>query len=171
MTFDLAPIALAERSGVPLAYETDVDLDQHPALLNGSRAVISLGHDEYYSAAMRTALARRPDAGTNIAFLGANAMYRHIRFAPSALGADRIEICYKVAEDDPLYGHDNSQTTQHWRDPPDPRPESVITGVFYECNPVSAPYVVYDPGTGSSRAPACARAPRSPAWSARSTTG
>jgi hypothetical protein len=22
----------------------------------------------------------------------------------------------------------------------------VITGVFYECNPVSAPYVVYDPG-------------------------
>jgi hypothetical protein len=146
LSYELAPIALAERSGVPLAYETDVDINQNPSLLNGSRAVISLGHDEYYSAAMRTALIDVRAAGTNIAFLGANAMYRHIRFAPSALGADRIEICYKVAQEDPLYGQDNSETTQQWRDPPDPRPESVITGVFYECNPVSSPYVVYDPG-------------------------
>jgi hypothetical protein len=146
LSFDQPPIALAERSGVPLAYETDVDLDENPSILNGSRAVISLGHDEYYSAAMRTALLNVRGAGTNVAFLGANAMFRHIRFAPSALGADRIEICYKAATEDPLYGQDNSQTTQDWREPPDPRPESVITGVFYECNPVSVPYVVYDPG-------------------------
>ncbi len=45
----------------------------------------------------------------------------------------------------PTTASDNAATTQNWRDPPDPRPESVITGVFYECNPVSAPYVVYDP--------------------------
>ncbi len=38
---------------------------------------------------------------------------------------------------------------------PDARPESVITGVFYECNSVSARWVVYDPsnwifaGTGA----------------------
>ena len=145
-SFEQAPIALAESSGVPLAYETDVDIDQNPSILNGSRAVISLGHDEYYSAPMRTALLDARNAGTNIAFLGANAMYRHIRYASSALGADRIEICYKDAAEDPLYGKDNSETTQDWRDPPDPRPESVITGVYYECNPVSAPYVVYDPG-------------------------
>ena len=145
-SFEQAPIALAESSGVPLAYETDVDIDQNPSILNGSRAVISLGHDEYYSAPMRTALLDARNAGTNIAFLGANAMYRHIRYASSALGADRIEICYKDAAEDPLYGKDNSETTQDWRDPPDPRPESVITGVYYECNPVSVPYVVFDPG-------------------------
>jgi hypothetical protein len=45
-----------------------------------------------------------------------------------------------------LSGKDNSETTQDWRDPPDPRPESALTGVFYECNPVSAAYVVYDAG-------------------------
>ena len=72
---------MAERTGVPLAYETDVDLDQHPGLLAGARAVISLGHDEYYSLAMRNALVQARDAGTNLAFLGANAIYRHIRFA------------------------------------------------------------------------------------------
>jgi N,N-dimethylformamidase beta subunit-like, C-terminal len=153
--FDDPPLTLAEQTGVPLAYETDVDLDRDPGLLAGARAVFSLGHDEYYSAAMRTALLQARDAGTNIAFLGANAMYRHIRFAASALGADRVEICYKDATIDPLYGVHNSETTQNWRDAPDPRPESVLTGVFYECNPVSNAYVVYDPknwifaGTGA----------------------
>jgi len=151
--FDQAAIALAERTGVPLAYETDVDIDQDPSILHGARAVVSLGHDEYYSQAMRSALLTARDAGTNLAFLGANAIYRHIRFADG----DRVIICYKAAALDPLYGQDDAQTTQQWRDAPDPRPESVITGVFYECNPVSAPYVVYDPsswifaGTGARR--------------------
>ena len=151
--FDQSAIALAERTGIPLAYETDVDLDQHPGLLAGARAVITLGHDEYYSGAMRSALLTARAAGTNLAFLGANAIYRHIRFA----AGDRVIICYKADAIDPLYGKDNAQTTQQWRDPPDPRPESVITGVFYECNPVSAPWVVYDPsswifaGTGAYR--------------------
>jgi hypothetical protein len=146
LAFDEAPIALAERTaGVPLAYETDTDVAADPGLLHGARAVISLGHDEYYSASMRRALLDARDAGTNLAFLGANAMYRHIRLASSPLGPDRVVICYKVASLDPMYGKDNAATTQNWRDPPDPRPESVITGVFYECDPVSARYVVFDP--------------------------
>ncbi len=146
MSFDQPAIALAEKIGVPLAYETDVDLTADPGLLNGARAVISLGHDEYYSAAMRDRLMAARSAGANIAFLGANAVFRHIRFGSSPLGADRVVICYKVASEDPLFGLDNSATTQDWREPPHPRPESVLTGVFYECNPVSNPYVVYDPG-------------------------
>jgi hypothetical protein len=145
--FDQPPVALAESTGVPLAYETDVDLDEHPGLLAGARAVISLGHDEYYSPAMRMAVLRARHAGTNFAFLGANAMYRHIRFAASALGPDRIQIAYKVARRDPAYRHDDAASTQNWRDPPDPRPESVMTGVFYECNPVNYPYVVTTPGS------------------------
>ncbi len=146
MSFDQPAIALAERTGVPLAYETDVDLNEHPGLLTGARAVITLGHDEYYSAAMRNELMAARNAGVNIAFLGANAVFRHSRFGSSPLGADRVVICYKVASEDPLFGVNNSETTQDWREPPDPRPESVLTGVFYECNPVSNAYVVYDPG-------------------------
>jgi hypothetical protein len=140
LAFDQAATAVAEHTGVPLAYVTDVDIDQNPGILDGARAVVTLGHDEYYSLAMRNALVTARNAGTNLAFLGANAIYRHIRFADG----DRVIICYKEASVDPLYGTDNADTTQQWRQPPDPRPESVITGVFYECNPVSAPYVVYD---------------------------
>jgi N,N-dimethylformamidase beta subunit-like protein len=114
---------------VPLAYETDNDLARPPGLLNGARAVISLGHDEYYSASMRAALIAARDAGTNLAFLGANAMFRHIRLAASPAGPDRIVICYKAAALDPLHGKRGAATTQDWRDPPDLRPESVITGV------------------------------------------
>jgi N,N-dimethylformamidase beta subunit-like protein len=147
LAFDEAPIALAEKTaGVPLAYETDNDLAAQPGLLDGARAVISLGHDEYYSASMRAALLTARGAGTNLAFLGANAMFRHIRLASSALGPGRIEICYKDATLDPMYRRHKAATTQDWRYPPDPRPESVITGVLYECNPVSAAYVVFDPG-------------------------
>ena len=160
LAFDQAAIALAERTPIPLAYETDVDLDQHPGLLAGARAVISLGHDEYYSGAMRSALLAARDAGTNLAFLGANAIYRHIRFA----AGDRVIICYKAAALDPLYGKDNAQTTQQWRDPPDPRPESVITGVFYECNPVSAGWVVYDPSSWIFAGTGAYRGERFPAW-------
>jgi hypothetical protein len=144
MSYDRPAVVTAEKSGVPLAYETDVDLQANPGLLNGARAVISLGHDEYYSSQMRHSLMNARAAGVNLAFLGANAVFRHIRFASSQLGDDRVVICYKVANEDPLFGKDNSQTTQDWRDPPDPRPESVLTGVYYECNPVSDPYVVYD---------------------------
>ena len=112
-----------------------------------------LPSDRGYSQAMRNALLTARNAGTNLAFLGANAIYRHIRFA----GEDQVIICYQVATLDPLCGNDDAETTQQWPDPPDPRPESVITGVFYECNPVSAPWVGYDPsnwifaGTGAYR--------------------
>jgi hypothetical protein len=82
--------------------------------------------------------------GVNIAFLGANADYRHIRLASSPLGKDREEIDYKNAREDPLYGIDNDRVTSDWRDPPVPRPESVLNGGMYECNPVRADMRIVD---------------------------
>lgn len=146
-TYDLPAVAFAERQGIPLAYETDVDLSRDPGAFAGSRAVISLGHDEYWDANMRAAATRLRDTGTNLAFLGANAVFRHIRLAPTALGADRLIICYKSAAEDPIARSHPAEATQDWRDPPDPRPENVLTGAFYECNPVSAPLVVRRPGS------------------------
>ena len=142
---DLPAIAHAERLGLPLAYETDVDLHNVPDLLTGARAVVSLSHDEYWSTAMRDAVTRARDAGVNVAFLGANAVFRHIRFGATPTGPDRLEINYKRLSD-PLYHHDNQEVTVDWREPPVPRPESTLTGVFYECNPVKADMVVTDPG-------------------------
>jgi hypothetical protein len=138
-------IAHAERLGLPLAYLTDVDLHAVPGLLNGARAVISMGHDEYWSTVMRQAVTAARDAGTNVAFLSANAVFRHIRFARSAVGPNRLEVNYKRPTD-PLYGRQNSEVTVDWREPPLSDPESSLTGALYECNPVDAPMVLTDPG-------------------------
>ena len=135
---------LAAAQGLQLAYATDLDLHDNPGLFKGAKAIITLGHDEYWSTQMRATATGARDSGTNIAFLGANAVFRHIRFAKSALGADRLEICYKDAGEDPIHDTDPSEATQDWRDAPDPRPENILTGVLYECNPANADLVVFD---------------------------
>ncbi len=131
-----------ESKGLDVTYVTDVDVHEHPELLLKHKAVFTMGHDEYYSLAMRQGLQDARDHGVNLAFLGANTMYRHIRFEPSPLGADRHEICYKDAAEDPLHGKNNADVTVDWRDPPTNRPESEIIGDYYQCNPVYANMVV-----------------------------
>jgi len=44
-----------------------------------------------------------------------------------------------------MYGKDNALVTSDYREPPDPDPESSLTGVLYESNPADAPYVVASP--------------------------
>ena len=139
-------IALAERSGLPLAYLTAMDMAGDPAVLHGASAVISLGHDEYWSPPERSHVTAARDAGTNIAFLGANAMFRRTRLDSTRLGERRLIICYKTSYlQDPMYGKHNALVTSDWREPPHPDPESSLTGTLYESNPVSAPFVIAEP--------------------------
>ncbi|MDP9074333.1 MAG: hypothetical protein M3N98_09200 [Actinomycetota bacterium] len=155
LSLEYPAVSLMESLGLDVTYLTDVDLHEQPGLLLAHRAVFSLGHDEYYSMAMRNGLVAARDHGVNLAFLGANAIYRHIRFGPSPLGPDRHQIDYKSAQEDPLNGKDNADVTVNWRDPPNSNPESQLIGDFYQCNPVRADMVVADPtnwlfaGTGA----------------------
>lgn len=153
--YELPMLSVAERLGLPMAYETDLDLDGSPRVFAGARSVIFAGHDEYWSLGMRDNALKIRDSGVNIAFFSSNTAYRHVRLESSRLGRDRVVVVYKDAAEDPMILKDPSQATQQWRLPPDPRPESVLTGVYYECNPVYAAYVVADPtswifrGTGA----------------------
>ena len=142
--FELPFLRFAEASGLPLGYATDVDLHADPHLLDGARAVVTLGHDEYWSTAMRQHVTAARDQGVNLAFLGGNEIYRHIRFAPTELGPDRLEIDYKSFAEDPYHVSDPREATPEWRSPPFPRPESVLLGNYYHCNPVQAALVAAD---------------------------
>lgn len=145
---ELHVVALMESLGLDVAYSTSVDLAEQPDLVLAHRAFLSLGHDEYYSLSMRTALVNAIARGVNLVFFGANAIYRHIRLQPSPLGPDRLEVDYKNAAADPLYGHDNADVTPvAWRFPPNNAPESEIIGDYYQCNPVLADMVVADPSS------------------------
>jgi N,N-dimethylformamidase beta subunit-like protein len=139
-------IELAERLGIPLAYVTGMDIDADPHLLDGASALLSPGHDEYWSPPERAHVTAARDAGANLAFLGANCMFRRTRLASTRLGPRRLVICYKTSYlQDPEYGKNNALVTSDWREPPHPDPESSLTGTLYESNPVSAPYVVASP--------------------------
>ncbi len=164
MVYERKLINLAERMGLPLAYLASTDIADDPHVLDGASALISPGHDEYWTVQERANVTAARDAGVNLAFLGANCMFRRIRLQPSRLGPNREVVCYKTSYQlDPMYGKDNKVVTNDFREPPDPDPESSVIGTLYEGFPAVADFVVATPdawlfkGTGvrkGSRFPA-----------------
>ncbi len=134
----------AERLGLDVTYWTDLDLHARPELVGRHRGLVSLGHDEYWSAPMRYAAQAGVAGGLNLAFLGANACYRQIRLEPSPLGPDRHEVCYKSAAEDPMTGHDDALVTVNWAQPPVNDPEASLIGSTYQDIGAQADMVVAD---------------------------
>jgi hypothetical protein len=148
LTYERNVVKLAEHMGLPLAYVTGMDIAADPHLLDGASALISGGHDEYWTPGERANVTAARNAGVNLAFLGANAVFRRIRLDATRLGKSRLVICYKTDyTQDPLYGVDNALVTSDFREAPDPAPESSLIGTIYEGYPAVAPYVVASPGS------------------------
>lgn len=146
MVYETPLIALAEKLGLPLAYATSTDLAGQPGLLKGALAVLSPGHDEYWSPEQRANVVAARDAGTNLAILGANCCFRRVRYEPSPTGADRQVVCYKDSyKQDPGF-QQTGLPTNDYRAAPHADPESSMLGVIYDGYLVDAPYVVGDPG-------------------------
>ncbi|MEP6660987.1 MAG: N,N-dimethylformamidase beta subunit family domain-containing protein [Acidimicrobiales bacterium] len=141
---ELPLISLAEERGLDITYITDIDLDQRPGLVLHHRAVLSLGHDEYYSTAMYDALESARDRGVNLAFLGANAVYRRIRLEPGADGTPARRMVNYRSVKDPATKSDPKDATVDWRDAPLLRPEITLIGIMYECA-ASGSMTIVDP--------------------------
>lgn len=133
---------IAAERGLDLGYTTGWDLDRRAGLLEGARGLVSMGHDEYWSVPMRDAVERARDAGTNLAFLGANVAYWRVRLEDGPTGPARTLAGYKDGGADPVKG---PTSTVLWRSAPHPRPENALTGMLYECFPARGPLVVHDP--------------------------
>ena len=147
LTHELPLISLIEELGIDTAYVTNIDL--HSSALDGDgtlnpvlsnrTALLTTGHDEYYSTPMRATLERARDAGVNLAFFGANAVYRHIRLEPNGESQPfRQLVNYRIAEDDPMTVQDPMQSTVQWRNAPLNQPESALIGVQYFAAGVTA---------------------------------
>lgn len=142
--FELPMLGLAEKMGLDLAYATDFELHGDRDRLEGAAALIFAGHDEYWTTGMMDNAMWLRDQGTNLAFFGANTAYRHVRFEDSALGANRIMVCYK-SDPDPIAETEPKEATRQWRSDPNYEPESMLLGVLYEGNGVKADFVVTEP--------------------------
>jgi len=138
---------MCESMGLDVTYTTNIDQHARPELMRRHRVIVSGAHDEYYSLEMRDGLEAARDEGVNIVFLGANAVYRRIRLDRSPLGPHRRQVNYRSADADPLDGIDPERVTTAWRESPARRPESALTGTYYESNEpgLSFPMVIVDP--------------------------
>jgi hypothetical protein len=133
-----------ESLGLDLTYWTDIDLHANSALLANHNCLFSLGHDEYWSAQMRYGTQKANATGVNLAFLGANASYRQIRLPPTAVGPDRLQVCYKDVAEDPIAASQPSLTTVNWNQSPVDNPESTMIGSTYQSVGARAGQVVTD---------------------------
>jgi len=88
----------AERNGYSLDFLSQWDLDRSPDALDGYDCVVTVGHDEYWTAAGRAVLDRFVEAGGGYARLAGNIFWQ-VRLEDDG----GTQVCYKyVPEDDPL---------------------------------------------------------------------
>jgi hypothetical protein len=137
-SWELAAVHFLERYGYDVSYTTDVDVDRAPASLLPHALVITLGHDEYWTTAMRDAFERARDAGVNLAFLGANDGYWQIRYEDDR----RTLVEYRNPDLDPEA--DPARKTTTFRGLRTPRPECELLGIGYGQVGDSADYAVND---------------------------
>jgi hypothetical protein len=129
---EIAAVIWLEKSGYDVSYVSDGDLESQGSLLQNAHAYISPAHDEYVSAAMRTAMQQARDAGVNLFFSGSNEVYWKIRFetSPTTGAANRTEVCYKSVQSGPV--DPSGISTSTWRDPNGPNnPENALSGEMY----------------------------------------
>ena len=81
----------AEAAGYALDYCANSDLEWHPELLDNYQLVLSVGHDEYWSAPMRDHLEAYIAAGGNAAFFSGNSVCWRVRSEGRGPGAGVLE--------------------------------------------------------------------------------
>lgn len=119
----------AEGEGYELDFALNADLELHPEILAGARLVLSVGHDEYWSARMRDAVEAHVAGGGNVAFFSGNTCFWQVRLEDGG----STMVGYKRAfASDPLYGTERQHlVTSMWSDPITGRPENSLTGVSF----------------------------------------
>lgn len=131
-------LAWAETNGYAVDVVTNADLEDHPDLLadgpDGYRLLLSVGHDEYWSAPMRDTVEDFTARGGNVAFFSGNTSFWQVRLEdPSPEGPASTMVGYKAQlKRDPVFDTDRvAELTSIWSDHLIGRPENHMTGVSF----------------------------------------
>jgi hypothetical protein len=98
---DVAMVRFLERHGYPVAYTTIESIDSDPSQVLRARALMDVGHSEYWSTRDALAFARARDHGTSLLFMSSDTMAWRVRFAVAtaassqAGAADHRIVAYK----------------------------------------------------------------------------
>ena len=122
-------VAWAESNGYVLDYCANSDLEFHPELLARYKLVLSVGHDEYWSAKMRDHLEDFIGNGGNVAFFSGNTCCWQVRSEEDG----RALVSWKQWHNlDPVFpSGDHRLLTTLWSHHLVARPENQLTGVGF----------------------------------------
>jgi hypothetical protein len=120
--WELPLVHFLERNSVDVSYQTDLDTNTDVGSLLRHRLVVVAGHSEYWTKTMFDGFDTARDAGTNLAFMGANAVYWQIRYTADG----RTIIAYKNSPDPEP---DPALQTIRFSELKPPRYECELTGV------------------------------------------
>jgi hypothetical protein len=114
-----------ERQGYDVAYVSDLDVHRQVDLTH-ARVFLSVGHNEYWSAAMRDHVEHARDGGLNLAFFGSDAVDGLIRFAR---GDDRSFST--TISDGAWIKNESANKPLDLKHPPHANPSDSLTGTHY----------------------------------------
>ena len=98
---EVAMVRFLERYGYPAAYTTSESIDSKPAQVKGTRALMDVGHSEYWSVRDEQAFSSARDHGTSLIFISSDTMAWRVRFAPATAAssqageAGHVIVAYK----------------------------------------------------------------------------
>jgi hypothetical protein len=94
---DVAMVRFLERYGYPVSYTTSESVDADPAQVLGHRALIDVGHSEYWSQRQADAFTRARDAGEHLLFFGSDTLAWRVRYAPaSGAASERGQLDHSI---------------------------------------------------------------------------
>jgi hypothetical protein len=80
---EVAMVRFLERYGYPASYTTGDSIDRDPGQVDGVRALMDVGHSEYWSEREKQAFVRARENGTSLLFISSDTMAWRVRFAPA----------------------------------------------------------------------------------------
>lgn len=126
-TYERRFVEWAEAAGYRFDYAVSSDLDAEPTALDGYELMVSVGHDEYWSAPQRATLEAHLRRRGGLASFSGNTMFWQVRIEND--GATMIGHKYSAHETDPVMASGDPTTmTGMWADPIVGRPEAAILG-------------------------------------------
>ncbi|GGO17260.1 hypothetical protein GCM10010116_34920 [Microbispora rosea subsp. aerata] len=125
-----------EANGYDVTYAASMDAARAPASLLKHKVLLSVGHDEYWSAEERAAFENARDQGINLAFFSGNEVYWKTRWENDYRTLAVYKETHAGAKIDPT----PNVWTGTWRDPrfsppaDGGKPENALTGTLFTVN-------------------------------------
>ena len=133
-----------EANGYDVSYFTSLDADRFGSLILQHKALLAVGHDEYWSGNERANVEAARAAGVHLGFFAGNEIFWKTRWEASIDGSNtpnRTLVCYKETHANRVIDPADPPTwTGTWRDPrfsppaDGGRPENGLSGTIFFVN-------------------------------------